>query len=299
MSPPAIINRAAANSLALETTLLLHGVPRGEGAPLAAELAKLTNHHGAAPAYVGVFNGTPTVALSDAELRAMLDAPDVAKANAANLGLLIHRKQHAATTVATTMELAAAADVRVFSTGGLGGVHLDYAHHLDVSADLAAFTRFPVAVVASGVKSLLDVAATRELLETLGIPVVGYRTDRFPAFYLRDLGPHGPAVDARFDDLAPLAAFVHAELERTGRGVVVANPIPPEAELPKRELDAWVSRATTEAQSRSIHGRAITPFVLGELHRISGGATLRANLALVRSNVALGAQLAARLASLR
>lgn len=268
MSPPAIINRAAANSLALETTLLLHGVPRGEGAPLAAELAKLTNHHGAAPAYVGVFNGTPTVALSDAELRAMLDAPDVAKANAANLGLLIHRKQHAATTVATTMELA-------------------------------AFTRFPVAVVASGVKSLLDVAATRELLETLGIPVVGYRTDRFPAFYLRDLGPHGPAVDARFDDLAPLAAFVHAELERTGRGVVVANPIPPEAELPKRELDAWVSRATTEAQSRSIHGRAITPFVLGELHRISGGATLRANLALVRSNVALGAQLAARLASLR
>lgn len=293
----AVVNRAGPNALALETTLLVHGVPRSEGASLAEELARLVVKHGASPALVGIHAGVPIVGMTGAELKDLLSAERVAKANTANLGVVMHAKAHGATTVAATMELASRAGVKVFATGGLGGVHHDYAHHLDVSADLAAFTRHPIAVVCSGVKGLLDVASTRELLETLGIPVVGYRTDRFPAFYRRDLGRDGPGVDVRFDEVSEVAAFVRGELARTGRGVVVANPIPAAEELPERELDAWVARATTEAQSRGVQGRAITPFVLSELHRISGGATLGANLALVRSNVELGARLAAGLAS--
>ena len=200
-----------------------------------------------------------------------------------------------ATTVATTMELAASAGVRVFATGGLGGVHRNFAAHLDISADLAAFTRFPVAVVTSGVKSLLDVAATRELLETLGVPVVGFQTSDFPAFYQRTLGPQGPKVDARFDDIAELASFVDAELRRSGRGVVVCNPVPAADELPKPQFEHWLTAAHAEAAAANISARDLTPFVLGALHRISEGATLRANLALVKSNAALAAQLSAAL----
>jgi len=188
------------------------------------------------------------------------------------------------------MELAAAAGVRLFATGGLGGLHKGLATHPDISADLAAFTRFPVAVVTSGVKSLLDVEGTRELLETLGIPVVGFRTDRFPAFYLRD---SDAKVDARFDDLAPLAAFLDAELTRTGRGIVVCNPIPHADELPKDQWHAWLAQA--EAQTPA-QGRDTTPQLLGKLHELSAGATLRANLALVRSNAALAADLARTMA---
>lgn len=285
-----LVNRARPGSVALETTLLLHGVPQGEGAPLARELAAITRQNGAEPALMGLFRGIPTVGLTDAELDEMLAAPKVPKANTANLGVFIHRRSHAATTVATTMELAAAAGLRLFATGGLGGIHRGYAEHLDISSDLAALGKFPVAVVTSGVKSLLDVRATRELLETLGIPVVGFRTDRFPAFYLRD---GGIGVDARFDDVDDLSRFLHAELKRHPRGIVVANPIPTEHEIATQEWEGWLEAALTRAASDRVAGRDITPFILGALHEISGGRTLAANLALIRSNVALAAMLAA------
>jgi len=286
---PTLVNRAGPHPVALETTLLVHGVPAADAAPLATDLARIVRDRGADPALVGVVRGVPTVGMTDAELADFLAGPDVPKANTPNLGVLIHRRSNAATTVSATMELAAAAGVRLFATGGIGGIHRDYAAHLDVSADLAALARFPVAVVTSGVKSLLDVVATREALESLGVPVVGFRTDRFPAFYLRD---GGAGVDARFDDPADLAAFIRAELPRTRRGIVIANPIPLASELPAAEWNAWLAAAVADAGHRGVSGRAVTPHILSHLHAISNGRTLRANLDLVRSNTALAADLA-------
>ena len=276
------------NRLALETTILTHGVPRENALGLAAELASIARSNGAIPALVGLFKGEPVVGMSDEQLREVLATPNVPKVNTSNLGVLMHRKQHGSTTVATTMEFAAASGVRVFSTGGIGGVHKGYATHLDISADLIALTRFPVAVVASGVKSIRDVVATREMLETLGVPVVGFRCDELPAFYLRG---SGAGVDARFDDEQDLSAFIRRETERTGRGILIANPIPESDELPRDSFAAWLAAAEREAKP----GREATPTTLAALHRVSGGATLRANLALIRSNTALGAKLAASL----
>lgn len=290
-SPASVVNRAPDRAVALETTLLLHGVPADAAPALAADLARDVREAGGEPALVGVVNGAPIVGLTDDELRTLLDAPSVPKANTANLGVLLHRRAHAATTVSTTMELAAAAGVRVFATGGLGGVHKGYGQQFDISADLAAFTRFPVAVVTSGVKSLLDVVATREALETLGVPVVGYRTDAFPAFYRRS---SDASVDARFDDAAELGAFVAAELARTGRGVVVANPIPAESELDADALAAWLEEAELKAHQAGATARDVTPAILGNLHKISSGATLAANIALVRANARLAGHLAQR-----
>ncbi len=279
--------------VALETTLLIHGVPREQAVPLNRELGEIVRARGAVPALVGVVAGVPTVGVSDEGLAAMLAAPRVPKINTATLGLAAHRKWHAATTVSATMELAAAAGVRVFATGGLGGVHRDLAKRLDISADLGAFTRFPIAVVTSGCKSLLDVIATRELLESLGIPVVGFQTDRFPAFYLRD---SGVGVDERFDDLADLGRFVRSELARTSRGIVVCNPIPVAHELDASDWSIWMANAADRARDKGAAGREVTPAVLGALHEISGGKTLAANLALVKSNTDVAAQLAVEIA---
>lgn len=274
-------------AVALETTLPALGLPPGEGLPFTRELNEMIRGLGAEPAVVGVLGGEPIVGMSDEQLARMLDGRPVAKANTANLGVLMHRGADAATTVSATMELAAGAGVSVFATGGIGGVHKGYGEHLDISADLAALARFPVAVVASGTKSLLDVVSTREALETLGVPVVGFRCDRFPAFYLRE---SDATLDARFDDEPALAAFVRAELGRTGRGVLVCNPIPEADEIAGGVFSGWLAEA--ERRCADAGERQITPCVLAALHEISGGETLRANLALVRDNARLAALLA-------
>lgn len=288
-------------AVALETTLLVHGVPADAAMPLHRELSGICRERGAVPALAGLINGTPTVGITDDQLQAMLDraaeSPSaVPKANTANLGVLAHWGATAATTVSATMELAAAAGLGVFATGGLGGVHTGFGCSLDISSDLAALTRFPLAVVCSGVKSILDVAATREALETLGVTVVGFRTDRFPAFYLRELEGVNE-LDGRFDDAAELARFIARETARSGRAVVVANPIPSDDELDAEQFNTWLEQAEDEAEDAGVAGRAVTPFVLGRLHDLSGGATLRANVALVRSNVALAAEIAAATAN--
>lgn len=283
-----MINRSTPNSVALETTLLVHGVPNDAAKPLAHELNDIVRSHAADPALIGVVSGDPIVGVNDDELDTLLSADDVPKLNTSNLGIALARKTHGATTVATTMELAQAAGIRVFATGGLGGVHKDFAHDPDISADLAALTRFPVAVVSSGVKSILDIRATREALETLGIPVVGYRTDAFPSFYRRG---SDAAVDARFDDADELREYAHAELKRTGRAVLIANPIPHEHELDEDDWNTWVAQATEHARSVGASARDVTPTILAALHAISGGATLRANTELVKSNTDLAARL--------
>ena len=295
MATPTLVIRVRPNSVALETTLLLHGVPRADAAPLATAIDREVAAAGGVSALVGVLAGTPIVGLKPAELEALLAAPEVVKANTANLGVLIHRKQHAATTVSTTIELAAAAGVRIFATGGLGGVHREYGTRWDISADLAAIARFPVGVVCSGTKSLLDVESTREALETLGVPVVGFRTDHFPAFYRRQSAAR---VDARFDSLDELAAYVGQELARTGRGVVICNPIPPEHELDSASWDRWLSEAQAAVTLAGVQGRDVTPALLAQVHTRSGGATLAANIALIKSNASVAGALMSRIARL-
>ncbi len=281
---------SAPGAVALETTLPALGLPPGEGLPFTRELAEIIRSEGGSPAVVGVLGGRPIVGMSDRELAELLDGRTVAKANTSNLGLLMQRGADAATTVSTTMELAAGAGVRLFATGGIGGVHKEFGVRLDISADLAALARFPVAVVASGTKSLLDVVSTREALESLGVPVVGFRCDKFPAFYLRE---SAAGLDGSFDDEAELARFIDAELGRTGRGVLVCNPIPSQDELPPGAWDAWLAEA--ERRAGGAEGRDITPRVLAALHTVSDGATMRANLALVRSNCRLASRIAARM----
>ncbi len=276
--------------VALETTLLVHGVPTQQALPLFDELTQIVRDEGGSPALVGVVQGRAVVGMTRAQLTEMLARPDTAKANTANLGLLLHAGKDGATTVSGTMELACAAGLRVFATGGIGGVHRGYGTAFDVSADLAAFTRFPVAVVTSGVKSILDVVATREVLETLGVPVIGVGTDCFPAFYLRE---SDAGVDARFDDVEDLARFVDAELRRTGRGIVLAHPIPAADAIAVTNWERWLAQAQQRVALRNVTGRAVTPALLAELVRVSDGATLRANLALIRANTRFAARLSA------
>lgn len=296
--------------VALETTLLVHGVPADAARPLAGRLAGIVRAEGAEPAIVGVIAGRAVVGMTVAELDELLvvaaaeggcGARSIPKLNTGNLGAALFRKTHGATTVSATMELAAAAGARVFATGGLGGVHptlAGSAPHFDISADLGAFARYPVAVVTSGVKSILDLAATRELLETLGVCVVGFQTDDFPAFYMRradrSAGLVGP-VDVRFDDADELAAFVGFELARTGRGIVVCNPIPVEHEISLTDWRRWLAAAEGRAHAQGASGRAVTPAILGALHEVSGGETLKANIALVENNAKLAAQIAVRM----
>ena len=289
------INRSRPDSVALETTLPAMGLPAGEGLPFCRELDGIIAEEGGTPTTIGVLGGRPIVGMTGDELASLLDGRRVEKANTANLGVLVHREVDAATTVSTTMELASLAGVRLFATGGIGGVHRGYAQHLDISADLAALARFPVAVVASGTKSLLDVTATREALETLGVPCVGFGTDRFPAFYLSTNPDADSVLDARFDDERELAEFLDAELTRTGRGVLVCNPIPEADEIDRSDWDRWLVGAQERAAGAA--GRDITPAILGALHEISDGATLRANLALVRANARLASRLARALPS--
>ncbi|MBY0308398.1 MAG: pseudouridine-5'-phosphate glycosidase [Phycisphaerales bacterium] len=276
--------------LALESTLLVHGVPSESAARLAEDLSKLAFANGADPVIVGVCDGARS--LGEAALAKLLsERPErIEKLNTGSLGAALARPGgRGATTVSATMELASGMGIRVFATGGLGGVHKGLSERLDISADLLAFTRFPVAVVTAGCKSILDVVGTRELLETLGVPVVGFRCDRFPAFYRRD---GGAGVDARFDDIEELGVFVRREMARTCRGVVVCNPIPAEHEVSERDWAGWLAKAEREATAAGATGRCVTPAVLAALHRVSGGATVRANVELVKHNVGVGARLA-------
>ena len=286
-----MVSRATPRSVALETTLLCHGVPREGSVALARDLDCAIRGEGADPCVIGVLGGRAIAGMTDEEVARLVDL-EAPKLNTSNLGMALGAPNRCgATTVSATMEIAAAAGVRVFATGGLGGVHKGA---LDVSADLAALTRFPVAVVCSGVKTVLDVEATREVLETLGVPVIGFDTDAFPAFYLRG---SEASVDWRVDEVDALARTIRNELERTGRGVVIANPIPAEDELDRERLAGWIAEAEDAANTQGVRARDRTPFILGSLHDLSRGATLAANISLVLCNARLAAQLAKAIAS--
>ena len=276
--------------VALESTIISHGMPYPKNVQTAREVEQIIRDGGAVPATVAVLHGVPRIGLGDEELDLLGSDPHVRKISIRDLPHVIARGEHGATTVASTMRLAALAGIRVFVTGGLGGVHRGGELSMDVSADLTELSLTDVAVVSAGVKSLLDIGRTLEVLETLGVPVVTIGSDDFPSFYSRSSGFTSPL---RLDEPAEVAAAMRAKwgLGIAG-GMVVANPIPLADEIPEAEISLLITRAVNEAEERGITGAAITPFLLGRIVELSDGESLRANIALVKNNAALGARIA-------
>ncbi len=279
--------------VALESTLITHGLPRPTNLQVARQLEVDVRAGGAIPATIAILRGKPTIGLTDGQLEELATADHVRKCSRRDLPIVMAQGEYGATTVAGTMILAHLAGIVVFATGGIGGVHRG--HPFDVSADLLELGRTPVAVVCAGIKSILDLPLTLEKLETQGVPVVGYGTATLPAFYTRD---SGLPIDARMDSIAEVAALVRArEALQLSQGTLIVCPIPAEAEWPAQEAETAIAQATAEAESRGISGRDVTPFILGYLAEISNGRSLEANIALLRNNVRLAAQLAKALSS--
>ena len=282
--------RRGAPVVALESTIISHGMPYPQNVAMAREVEAIVRDHGAVPATVAVLSGVPLVGLADDELELLGSHPGVAKVSIRDLPYVVARGGNGATTVASTMRLAALAGVSVFVTGGLGGVHRGASTSFDESADLTELATSDVAVVSAGVKSILDIALTLERLETLGVPVVVHQSDEFPSFYSRSSGHPAPM---RVDSAAEVAAIMRAKWDLGLRGgVVVANPIPPEDEIPAAEIDTVISQALAEADQQGIRGKDVTPYLLARIVELTDGASLTANIALVRANARLGAAIA-------
>ena len=280
--------------VALETTVVTHGLPHPDGVNAALALEDEVRAAGAVPATIGVLDGKVIVGLTRAELERLATAQGVTKLNLSNFAAVLAAGEPGSTTVAATMFAARHAGIAVFATGGIGGVHRDAAESGDVSADLTALARIPVAVVCAGAKAILDLPRTVEMLETLGVPVLGLGTDEFPAFYRRE---SGLPVDRRFAAVEPLAAAVRAHFELgAGSGVLVANPIPEGEEMPRELYERALGEALAAAAAAGVRGRAVTPFLLDRMRAITGGESVRANLALLRNNARVAARLAAALA---
>ena len=276
--------------VALESTIISHGMPYPRNVEMAVEVEQLIRDGGAIPATIAVLGGVPRIGLDAQGLETLASHPDVAKVSIRDLPHVIARRAHGATTVASTMRLAALAGIPVFVTGGLGGVHRGAATSMDISADLTELGRTNVTVVSAGVKSILDIGLTLEALETLGVPVVGFGTDEFPSFYSRSSGFAAPL---RVDTVEELAELMRAKWDLGLEGAVsVANPVPAQDEIPAGEIGALIDQALAEADERGIRGKDVTPFLLGRIVELSGGRSLETNIALVRNNARLGAALA-------
>lgn len=276
--------------VALESTIISHGLPRPRNLDAALEFEQIARDAGATPATIAVLDGAPCVGLDDDQLRRVA-GEDLAKASVRDLAVLAALGRSGATTVAATAHLAAVAGIRVFATGGLGGVHRGAAGTYDESADLPTLARSPVAVVTAGVKSVLDIAATLERLETLSVPIVGYRTDVFPAFWIAE-SEH--ALDWRVEGPDDVARVMRAQDELAdNRALVVANPVPSDQQWDLAEHDRVLAVALAEADERGIRGKDVTPFLLGRIVELSDGRSLEVNLDLARNNVRVASSIAA------
>jgi pseudouridine-5'-phosphate glycosidase len=281
--------------VALESTIITHGMPYPENAATARFVEAEVRTAGAEPATIAVIGGEIRVGLADAELEWLAQAKDVHKLSRADLPYAVARGLHGSTTVAATMICARRAGIDVFATGGIGGVHRGAAESFDISADLEELARTPVAVVCAGAKALLDLPKTLEYLETRGVPVIGYRTDEFPAFWSRS---SGLPVPLRCDSPSEIAAVLRAKraLGLEG-GALICNPIDAADEISRAEMESFTEPAVSEAAVRKITGKAVTPFILSRLVEMTAGRSLRANIALVASNARLAAQLARELSA--
>jgi pseudouridine-5'-phosphate glycosidase len=277
--------------VALESTIISHGLPRPGNLAAARSFEELLTRAGVTPATIAVIDGVPKAGLGAADLERIALDENVVKVSSRDLPLAMAAGRTAGTTVAATSVLAARAGIRVFATGGLGGVHRGFAESLDESADLTVLSRTPVTVVSAGVKSILDIPATLERLETLGVAVVGYRTDRFPAFYLTD---SGQPLDWRIDSPEQVAAVMAArdELGEVS-ALLVANPLPPGQQLDQALHDQVLDEALKAAEAAGVRGKAVTPYLLAHMQQATEGASVAVNLDVARGNIALAAEIAA------
>lgn len=278
--------------VALESTLITHGFPSPDNIKIAREIEAVVREQGAVPATIAVLAGKITVGLTPAQLDELASTQNVRKCSRRDLPLVVARQEYGATTVAGTMIVAHWAGIRVFATGGIGGVHRG--HPFDESADLLELGRTPVTVVCAGAKAILDLPLTLEVLETQGVPVIGYQTDELPAFYSRH---SGLPVDLRVDSPQEVAAIIRArdELELNG-GTLVVVPVPVAAEWPAAEAQAVISQALAAAERLGISGKAVTPFLLQQVNELSAERSKRANMALLLNNASVAAQIARALA---
>jgi len=295
---PVVLSDAVADALAhgrpvvaLESTIISHGFPRPRNLDAARQFEAVLVDAGVTPATIALVDGVPHVGLDDTQLRRIAEDPGVVKVSSRDLAVAIVQRTTGATTVAATALLAHLAGIRVFSTGGLGGVHRGAAQSFDESADLAMLSRLPITVVSAGVKSILDIHATLERLETLGVTVLGYRTSRYPAFYLTDSGYD---IDWRVDSAAEIADVMAAQ-DALGldRAVLVANPLPVDQQLDPVLHDRVLDDALAEADRRGVTGKDVTPFLLAYLQEHTHGASLEVNIAIAVNNIALGGRIAA------
>jgi pseudouridine-5'-phosphate glycosidase len=279
--------------VAIESSLIAHGLPWPTNFETAKAAEAAVRKEGAVPATIAVLQGRPTIGLSEKEIESLAQEGSVMKASARDIGVATALARNAATTVAGTMLLAHQSGIRVLATGGIGGAHREPAPLWDISADLFEIARLPCAVVCAGAKSILDIPRTLEILESHGVPVLGYRTDDFPGFFLPSTGH---AVTARIDEPAGAAAVLQAHWKLKGSGVVIAQQVPSEAALDPNEFSQALSRAETEVAGNGVSGNELTPYMLARLAEFTEGKSLRSNYALVVANATLAAKIAACLA---
>jgi len=281
--------------VALESTIIAHGMPYPGNLVTARALERMIRTEGAVPATIAVLEGRLKVGLDDAALERLAQSPDMAKASVRDLPVLIAQRRDGATTVAATMRIAALAGIRVFATGGIGGVHRGAELTGDVSADLTELAQSPVAVISAGAKAILDLPRTLEMLETLSVPVIGFGCDEFPAFYSRSSGLRVPL---RADSPEEIAAILAARwrLSQAG-GALIANPIPGAEEIPAIRIEGHIAAALQDARKAGISGKEVTPFLLARIRDLTEGESQRANVALALNNAQLGARIARALAT--
>ena len=294
-APVALALREGRPVVALESTIITHGLPRPQNIETARAVEAEVRKNGAEPATIAVLDGAIHVGLSDDALVSLAGASGVHKLSRADLAIALAQRWTGATTVAATMIAARLAGIAVFATGEIGGVHRGAETSMDISADLYELAQTPVTVVAAGAKAILDLPKTLEVLETLGVPVIGYRCNRFPAFWSRD---SGLPVPVRLDDPGAIARahLMRARLGLPG-GQLVANPIPLASEIPSQTLHTHIETAIAEAKADGVQGKDVTPYLLGRILDLTQGASLSANIALVRNNAVLAAQIALALAN--
>lgn len=283
--------------VALESTIIAHGMPYPTNLETARQVEALIRAEGAVPATIAVLDGRMAVGLPDPDLERLATGADVAKLSRRDMAVALARGADGATTVATTMMIAHMAGIAVFATGGIGGVHRGAESSFDVSADLHELARTPVAVICAGAKSILDLPKTLEVLETLGVPVIGHGTDTLPAFYARS---SGLPLHHRADTPSDLAEIFHRQIRLDGTGgMVIANPVPEADALPAHRIDSAIETALAEAEEAKIDGKETTPFLLARLAELTDGESLRTNIALVKNNAVLAARMASALSRLR
>lgn len=286
--------RAGKPVVALESTIITHGMPFPQNAEMAARVEEIIREEGAVPATIAVVDGALKVGLSDGERQSLAQVKGAMKLSRADLAFAVATGRTGGTTVAATMLAAALAGIRVFATGGIGGVHKGAETSFDISADLEEFSLSPVITVCAGAKAILDLDKTFEVLETKGVPVVTFGADEIPAFWSRQSGLKSPL---RLDDAVSIATFQKArQTLGIAGGMLVTNPIPESAEIPAGEMAGYIRRALNEADTAGVRGKAVTPWLLARMLEITEGRSLKANIALVENNARLAAKIARAMA---